>query len=523
MKTLIVEQPSLQLEWKKDNGENYMCSAIRTNYSKISPLIVSAIAKRAGYKVEAVDMKIRDQENVVPYKEFRYGDGTMVASRKGMDFEKLESKVLDSDVLSMSSNPTQWAQISADFIKYAKSVNPKIKTIIGGTDAMIRPDYYLKNGADFVIIGEGDDNGVELYKKISEGKSGFDKIPGIAYKENGNIKINPRSFQRVNLDTAPLPDFESFKDDINLWTTPIEYWSLPKGAKGPIAFADFSRGCVENCGYCTAPIKHRGFRVESLKHIEDKLDYYKKWGINTINLWDENIGSLIKMGESEKLGEIIDLLKDKGFAFEYSQGDMAISYFWDEKNNKPNSKLIEKVFSNEIRNERFVGNYAMYFPFENLQAEDPTKVYSKLLSFEREKEVLSAMLDAGMQHVSYATILGINEDNEENLNRAKKRLHEVNDLVKSYGKKGLAIPFCYMPLPKTKFYPAYKDKIVYPVENYPELMGLNVSLNRTENYEPHEITQLKIDMEKELLSKKEFETWRGTGRYYWGGQDENSK
>lgn len=515
MKTLIIEQPSLQLEWKKDNGENYMCSAIRTNYPKISPLTVAGIAKRAGYDLEAVDMKIRDQNNIVPYKEFRYGDGKMVASRKGISFERLESKILDSDVLSMSSNPTQWAQISTDFIKYAKSVNPKIKTIIGGTDAMTRSDYYLKNGVDFVIIGEGENSGVELYKKISQGKNGFDKIPGIAYKENGNIKINSRSFHKVDLDKRPNQDFESFKNDIHLWTTPIEYYPLPEGAKAPIGFIEFSRGCAENCGYCTTPFKNKGFRVESLSSIEKRLNEYKKWGINTLSIWDDNLASLIKQGKEEEMCEIIDLLKEKEFAFDYAQGNMTISSLWDSKKNKPNNKLIEKLFSTKVKNGKFIGNYGMYFPFENLQAEDPKKVYSKLMSFEKEKEVFGAVLDAGLQCVSYGTILGVKEDNSQNLNRARERLHEVKNLIEKKGRKGLMIPFCYMPLPKTKFFDLYKDNIVYNLEEYPELMGLNVSLCKTENYEPHEITQMKIDMEKELLSKKEFETWRGTGRYYW--------
>jgi len=515
MKTLVLEQPSLHLEWKKDNGESYICSAIRTNYSKISPLIVSAIAKNAGYEVEVIDMKIREQDKLIPYKSFRYGNGTMVASRKGVPFERLESKILDTDILSMSINPTQWADISLDLIKYAKSINPNIKTIIGGTDAMSRSEHYLKEGVDFAMLGEGENSGTELYKKIAKGKNDFEEIPGIAYKEKGQIKKNPRSLQKINLDAVPVPDFELFKEDINLWTTPIEYWPLPKGAKGPIAFADLSRGCLENCGYCTVPFKHKGFRVESQKRIEQKLDHYNKWGINTISFWDDNIGSLIKLGKAEEFGDILDLIKDKGFAFEYSQGDMAISYFWDEKKNRPNLKLIEKVFSNEIRNGKFVGNYAMYFPFENLQAEDPSKVYGKLLSFDKEKEILGAILDTGLEHVSYGTILGLNDDNPKNLDRAKKRLHEIKDLVKKHGKKGLAIPFCYMPIPKTKFFNSYKDKIVYSLEEYPELMGLNVSLNRTENYEPHEITQLKIDMEKELLSEKEFKNWRSTGRYYW--------
>lgn len=515
MKTLVVELPSLFLDWQKDNGEHYICSAIRTNYPKISPLVVSAIARSAGYEVEGVDMKIRDQGNIVPYKQFRYGDGVMVASRKGMNFEDLESRISDAEVLSLSCNPTQWAQITTDFIKYSKSVKSGIKVIIGGTDAMMRPDYYLRNGADFVVLGEGENSGVKLYREIAEGGFGFDKIPGIAFMAGEKIVINPRAPRGIDLDTAHLPDFETFKGDIPLWTTPIEYWPLPEGASPPIAFADFSRGCAEKCGYCTAPIKNPGFRVESLRRIAEKLDYYRKWGIQTINIWDENIGSLIKLGMEGYLERIISLLKEKGFAFEYSEGGMAISYLWDKKRNKPKSELINRIFSNEVAGGRFVGNYAMYFPFENLQAEDPSKVYGKLLSFEREKEVLGAMLDAGMRYVSYATILGLNEDTLENLERAKRRLHEVNDFVTGRGRKGLAIPFCYMPLPGTNFYEKYAPQIVYDVEDYPELIGLHTSVIRTSRYEPHEITQLKIDMERELLSKKEFEVWRGTGRYFW--------
>lgn len=515
MKNLIIEQPSLHLEWQKDNGENYICSAIRTNYSKISPLTVASIAKQAGLEVEAVDMKIRDQDIIQPYKQFRYGNGKMIASRKGIPFEKLESKIKDADILSFSINPTQWADISLDLVKYAKSVNPKIKTVIGGTDALTRYEYYLSQGIDFVILGEGEVSGKKLFEKLSKGEKDFSTIANIAYNDNNQIKRTPRSRNKVVLDERPFLDFESFKEDISLWDTPIEYWPLPQGASGPIAFIEISRGCLENCGYCTVPIKNKGFRVESINSLEKRLDYYKEWGINTLSIWDDNLGSLIKQGREDELIDIIDMLKDKGFAFEYSQGDMVISYFWDIKKNQPKYKLIEKIFSTEIRNGKFVGNYGMYFPFENLQTENPANAYEKLMSFDKEIAILDAALDAGLESVSYGTILGVKGDNQENLTRAKNRIHQINDLVKGKGKNGFAMPFCYMPIPKTKFFKSYKDNIVYSLEEYPELMGLNVSLARTENYEPHEITQMKIDMEKEFLTEKEFTHWRSTGEYYW--------
>lgn len=515
MKTLIIEQPGLHLEWQKDNGENYICSAIRTNYAKISPLTICSIAKQAGLDVEAVDMKIRDQDVITPYKKFRYGDGWMVASRKGIPFEKLDSKIRESEILAFSVNPTQWAGISLDLVKYAKSINPKIKTIIGGTDALTRFDFYLSKGIDFVVLGEGEKSGKQLFESLLQGKKDYSMIPGIAYIDNGNIKINNRSSKKLNLDERPFFDFKSFKEDIALWDTPIEYWPLPEGASGPIGFIEFSRGCFENCGYCTTPIKNKGYRVENIKSLEKRLDNYREWGIKTLSTWDDNLGSLIKQGKDEEMVEIINLIKDKGFAFEFSQGNMAISYLWDKKKNQPNHKLIESIFSTSMSEGKFVGNYGMFFPFENLQEENPKNAYEKLMSFDKELAILEAVLDSGLESVCYGTILGIKEDNQEKLDRAKNRIHEINGLVKGKGKNSLAIPFCYIPIPKTKFFSGYQDNIVYSIEEYPEMMSFHASPLRTDNFEPHEITQMKIDMEKEILTKKEFDHFRSTGEYYW--------
>ena len=72
-----------------------------------------------------------------------------------------------------------------------------------------------------------------------------------------------------------------------------------------------------------------------------------------------------------------------------------------------------------------------------------------------------------------------------------------------------------MPIPGTKLSKEYEGKIVYDIEKNPELWGFGTSVCKTDNYKPHEIAQLKIDMEKEVLSPTEFTEWKRTGRYYW--------
>ncbi|MBI2629895.1 cobalamin B12-binding domain-containing protein [Candidatus Pacearchaeota archaeon] len=437
-----IELPSLHLLWKRKNREEIVSSAIRTNYPKPSLCYIPAIVQQTGVEVKAVDMKIQCQDVITPYREFSYGEGTMLASRMGMPFEMLEQKIRESDVIGISINPSSWSNMALDLIKFSKKIKPSVKVIIGGNEAIFRPEHYLiPGGADIAVMGEGETIIPDLVMAL-RGKKELKKVNGLAYRQEKNITLtNPAD--RSKMDDVPLPALDALVEDIPLWTTPIESWPLPQGAKKPIGWIFLSRGCYQSCDYCTSPKKMGRFRFKTLESIAKELEHNKKHGITTLNIWDDSIGSVLQpsaLGRErgrEYLIGIARMLKDNGFAYELSQGGIVIKDLWDTEKDEPDFELITEFFSNEVKNGKFVGFYGQYFPFECLQLENPHDRYTKLMTFEKEKEVLKAVISCGKikPAISYSTIMGTLDDTSRGFALATRRLLELNGFVHSKKKR----------------------------------------------------------------------------------------
>ncbi len=530
LRWLQVELPSLHLLWKRDNGEEIVSSVIRTNYPKPSLISVCSIVQQTGLcEVTAIDMKIRDQDVIVPYREFRYGDGTMVASRMGVPFEKLEDKIRNTDILGLSINPTSWANIATDFMIYTRSVNPNIKIIIGGNEATFRPEHYLKMGlADIAMLGEAETSLPNLIQSLREGTN-LRNVKGITYY--GYVACHTHSSllrqtvktempDKPRMEDVPLQALDLLKDDIPLWTTPIEYFPLPKGVNTPVGIVFFTRGCYQNCDYCTSPRKMGKFRFNSLKRIAEEFDHFKDHGITTLNIWDDSLTSVMypdALGREEGKKYLIDLaklLKDKGFAYEFSQG-VVIKDLWDKERNQLDYELINALYSNDLVDGKFVGCYGEYFPVEFLQEDNPHDRCAKLEGFEVEKEVLKAVLKAGTKLISYSVIMGSNSDTHENLKFATTRLEELGEIVRAHGGIPLATPFVYSTFPGTRLWDSNEMDLAYPIDEFPELYQLNAAAQRTPHFQPHEIVLAKIEMERQLKPPQEFAYWQSTGRYLW--------
>ncbi len=517
MKYTQIELPSLHLKWIRENGEEYISSIIRSNYPKPSLATIPAIVRQAEYcDVETFDMKIRSQDTLIPYKKFRYGDGVMIASRMGIPFEALVDKIKDSEILGLSINLTSWSTIAIDFIKYAKQIKPDVKIVVGGTDPMFRDDYYLQSGlADIVIRGEAEYSLPELIKAIKL-KRDIAEVKGISFK-SGNKIVRTSIQHRTKMDDIPLQCLDILNDDIPLWTTPAEFFPLPVGVSVPIGFIFLTRGCCENCDFCTTPNKMGMFRYHTFDRIGQEIDHFKKYGINTINIWDDSLTSILKMHpEGREAGKyfllsVMQLFREKEIAYEFSQG-VVIKHLWDEEKDEPDFELINSLYSNEIRNAKFVGCYGEFFPTECLQEDER---YEKLMTFEKEKEVLKAILDAGTKLISYSTIMGTKDDTLESFDHATKRSKELNELIESKGGKALVTPFIFSLFPGAKIMNQYKINIEYPIEEFPELCQLNTAMHRTDHFSAHELTLAKKEMERQLLSEEQFSMWNATGKYQW--------
>ena len=61
---------------------------------------------------------------------------------------------------------------------------------------------------DIAVIGEGEYSMHEIIECIREGKS-IEQINGIAYRANGDVKVNPARNLIPDLDILPFADWES--------------------------------------------------------------------------------------------------------------------------------------------------------------------------------------------------------------------------------------------------------------------------------------------------------------------------
>lgn len=137
--------------------------------------------------------------------------------------------------------------------------NQGVITIAGGQHfASENIETGLKNGIDYIVIGEGENTIRELLEAISK-KLPVDKIPGIAYLKNGKVfKTEKREFIK-DFDDLPLPRFD-----------------LVKYAKIKLFPIGWIRGCGMDCEFCTVKGKPRPASVERvMKQFSSILENYQ--------------------------------------------------------------------------------------------------------------------------------------------------------------------------------------------------------------------------------------------------------
>ncbi|NQT50208.1 cobalamin B12-binding domain-containing protein [Candidatus Kuenenbacteria bacterium] len=457
-------------------------------------------------------MKIWDQEKVIPYRAFDFEGGKMIASRMGMPFERVEEQLFETDFLGLSINPTCWSNIALDFARYAKKINPRIIIIIGGTEAMFRYEHYLQSGViDFVIRGEGEITGPALIDALIHGKD-YLGIKGLAFVQVGKI-VETGIMRNCDLNKEPASAIDLFYDDVPLWDTPIEYYR-DELIQTPTAHLYITRGCNQACEYCTTPRKYGRLRFKSLERVRKELQYFKKSGIKSINVWDDSLSSLVRHGKRDLLISYIRMIRQYGFPFEYAQS-VVIRDLWDFEKCEPDFELIHELYSHELVNGEFIGCYGQYTPLEFLQEENTTAMDNKLLAFEKELEVIKSICEQGVRYLTFPCILGRSTDGPNQISFARKRLLQIVKLVEGYSVKVLITPYLYSIFPGTKIWQKEKDRLEYSIEDYPELFQFNASPHGTDYFTPGELMQAKLDLEREFLGEERFDRWIRTGRYQW--------
>ncbi|MCO6175113.1 B12-binding domain-containing radical SAM protein [Flavobacterium sp. NRK F10] len=141
------------------------------------------------------------------------------------------------------------------------------KIILGGPDVTYNVANYLKAGADFLVIGEGEETTYELCCALLNGKD-YHNLDGIAFQENGKvIQTNPRT-KLKDLAILPLPNRAAI--NINRY---LETWKNNHG-KSSMTIST-QRGCPYTCKWCSTAVYGQSYRRRPVRLVIEEIKELK--------------------------------------------------------------------------------------------------------------------------------------------------------------------------------------------------------------------------------------------------------
>jgi hypothetical protein len=507
----LIETPLALL--RSTSGENH--NAFRTNYPKIPQLMIAGLLRTRlpdlGIipEIRIIDMKGRDPKKTEIYGEVRYGDTQLHKLRIGMSFEDVRGHLVESDIIGLTANFTQEANVIRDFIRFAKSTSDT-KIIVGGSDAIARPTHYLSAGADVVIQGEGEIAGPKVIEVLINGGD-LRAIDGIAYAVDGSVTNQGQPISPVSMEDVAYPALDLARLD--------EYYedhegTLPADVRLPLMYLETSRGCKMVCTFCTTPYLRKGYRYMSTARIQQWLVYYRRFGISTILLSEDNLLSRLHFpGGREEILEIFQILRAYDFAWEFING-FEIGKLADV-NGVIDYELIEAMFSSCVRGDRLIGCFRSYIPVESLRDDAPKK-YKKLRTWDIEKEILRAIADAGLPALGFGIMIGFVDDTPETLKLTAQRCTELRELCEKANPAAIQHFqfFNNILLPGTPNFSKHLKYAKYDISAHPELFNFYTSIVDGHHFEHSEYYRERQNLTAILNGDHAQRNWVETGKYY---------
>ncbi len=223
-------------------------------YPPLGTLYAAAVMRREGYSVGLFDAMLAESE----------ADWDAALREKQPRFA-----VLYEDNFNYLSKMCLSRMREAAFEMTAMAKARGCTVIAGGSDASDHSAAYLRAGADFVLMGEGEETLVELVGRLS-GRTAvpFDEIPGLAFMRDGREHENRRRPVINDIDALPFPawdlvDVEKYR---RIWQERHGYYSMNMVT---------TRGCPYHCNWCAKPIWGQRYHSRAPECVVEELRWLK--------------------------------------------------------------------------------------------------------------------------------------------------------------------------------------------------------------------------------------------------------
>ncbi|HDZ62126.1 MAG TPA: radical SAM protein, partial [Nitrospirae bacterium] len=307
-----------------------------------------------------------------------------------------------------------------------KSYDGGIVTVLGGHHVSAVGMEVLEQSpdTDFAVMGEGEITMHELIQALESGTSDYSEINGLAWRENGKIRVNGARELIEDINTLPLPARDLVDMDRYRLHSYIDF-----GKKSATMIT--TRGCPFKCAFCSSWLTMGSrYRFRSVESIMQEIKELVDSGVDHIVFEDDTMAS-----KRDRIMAICDAL-------------IAMP-------NRPTWYCLTRVdtMDYELAGKfKEAGCKMVNFGIESGSPEI-LKLIGKKISLDRAVEAISACRKAGLR-TQCSFIVGFPIDTEKTMAMTYDIAKKINPTI--------AIFFPLTPYPCTRMFNEFLDKSLLP-------------------------------------------------------------
>jgi anaerobic magnesium-protoporphyrin IX monomethyl ester cyclase len=221
-------------------------------YAPLGTIYAASVLRQAGYTVSLFDSMFSESPDEI------------IAH---VDKQKPDYLVIYDDGFNYLTKMCLTNMREAAFKMAQLAKQRGCKVIVSSSDAADQYEEYLNNGADFVVLGEGEITLQELVNKLEKHES-VEALPGLAFKKDGKVVLTGKREVLRDLDSLPMAawdliDIAPYK---NAWQQNWGYFSINVAT---------TRGCPFKCNWCAKPIYGNKYNSRSPEKVVEEIAYLK--------------------------------------------------------------------------------------------------------------------------------------------------------------------------------------------------------------------------------------------------------
>jgi anaerobic magnesium-protoporphyrin IX monomethyl ester cyclase len=226
-------------------------------YPPLGTLYAASYVRKRGYDVALFDAMLADSED---------------EWAKSLDEHQPEYAIIFEDNFNYLSKMCLLRMREAAFTMIEMAKQRGCIVILCGADASDHYAEYLSKGADYVLLGEGEETLGELLDQLSVTRRGLhQKDAGQIIGLASNLTLHPsRRPDITNLDSLPFPawdlvDVSKYK---KVWLERHGYYSMNMVT---------TRGCPYHCNWCAKPIWGQRYNSRSPESVANEMKWLKEY------------------------------------------------------------------------------------------------------------------------------------------------------------------------------------------------------------------------------------------------------